>query len=228
MIIENKSFPLIFALQVPAYALFFATLLVPNDAGAASIRWFKMEVIVFSQDSITSEVNDDEAESIDWPDDLVELNRQDVSLESLPADPMPYATLEPGNSDLTSELYQMGTRSDYTPLAHFTWIQPVRANQKSKAVHLEAPGDTPGSRVDGYLRLQRGHYLHLIADFEFSKESSDFSESNYFSDDDTIGRSALNRYRIKQRRRILNKELNYFDNAYFGVITKVTPIDIED
>ncbi len=186
----------------------------PEDVG---VNWYKVELIVFGQESITSEKFDPTSSLLESPGNYVELEPLGVSLDALPSEPVPYATVSPRHAELTSLYNKLGQSTEYIPKLRLAWIEPVGKNRFGRAVHISK------DKVNGFVRLQRGNYLHVEVDFnfvdDFDLDAIPFLEDVSNGSLDNISETV---YHLKERRRILLEETHYFDHPKFGVIVKVT------
>ena len=64
--------------------------------------------------------------------------------------------------------------------------------------------------LNGWIKIQRGHLLHVIADLEFGTEESE---------------GVI--YRLNEKRRVLLNEVHYLDHPEFGAVVKVSPVQLE-
>ena len=174
-----------------------------------------------------------------WPPDLAELNANITELSDDLSNPIPFSQLGPKDRDLNALFKKLKRAKDYSPKLHFAWLQAIDANSLGNAIHIHAQaGKTvkPNQKwtarrqnphIDGYVRLQRGIYLHFTVDFRLSDKAQKPSGMASFLDPGT-NNNENPIYRIKQRRRIRNNELHYFDHPKFGIISKVTPLEISE
>lgn len=176
----------------------------------AESRWYKIELIVFEQQSPSHEKFRHKGASVDWPRDV----------KSLSADGgRAYSTLSSAESSLKGLYGRLQRSGRYTPLLHLAWIQPVAKNRSGKAVRISRNG------VNGYVRLQRGDYLHLIIDVNYNSGRYDNSIPGFDNEADSpSGNSSKLLYHLKERRRILLKEIHYFDHPKFGSVIRVAPL----
>ena len=175
-------------------------LLTSNSLYAA--QWYQIELIVFAQDSSNTEVFDQTQSSIQWPRRLIELSQTRYVKAQLLQTPVNYAKLQSADHLLNAEYNQLRARRRYRPLLHEAWVQSVAPNSKSRPVRIFQKGGVPGNfPVNGYVSLERGHYLHLSVNLEY----------------DAGGQV----YTLDQRRRLRLNELNYLDHPKFGVIATV-------
>jgi len=187
-------------------------------AQAAGEQLYKVELIVFSQNSRTSEVFNNTASAIQWPENSVELG------ETSPlGQRQPFARLATSDLLLTNITTKLSNSENYEPLLHMGWVESVPVNKLGKAIHISR--NVGDGTIDGYVRLKRSHYLHYFIDLEFTRQDSIYDpvEERMFEDDaDVIEEvSGSKTYRIDEKRRIHLKELHYFDHPRFGVIVKV-------
>ncbi len=166
-------------------ALFF--LLVYPFVAEAQYRSYKMELLIFAQytdtDTDTDEVFDQAQSEIQWPDKILwlsQLNKASHSLEGIRK--------------------KLDADSRYRTLMHVAWTQSVGPNRKGRAVKIQNISDS----VNGFFRIQRGSYLHLITDLEYKADG-------------------LKYYRLNEKRRIKLREIHYLDHPKFGVFARVTP-----
>jgi len=153
----------------------------------ADTKTYKIEVLVFAQNIPTSEIFDQYESQIEWPRLLAERSRYDrVAVEHM---------------SLSGIKAKLQRSAGYHPLMHVAWTQTIKANRIGTAVHLYNQSDT----VNGFFRIQRGHYLHMITDLEYHPNGSLI-------------------YRLTEKRRFKLNEIHYLDHPKFGVIVKVSPL----
>ncbi len=150
-------------------------------------RSYKIELIVFAQNAPTSERFDQSASEIRWPGTV-----RDAS------------SYKQGGKQLGGAYGALKRSRDYRPLLHLSWIQSVGQNSLSRPVLIRKSGGDTGDILDGFVRLQRGNYLHLLVDLEY-----------------TPGPAV---YRLNEKRRLKLNEVHYLDHPKFGVIAKVIPL----
>ncbi|WP_305906779.1 CsiV family protein [Methylomarinum sp. Ch1-1] len=153
----------------------------------ADSKTFKIELVVFAQDMPNSEVFDQVDSEIEWPTRLADLGSyQQVAAQ--------YRSL--------SGIYAKLERTPgYRPLLHVAWTQEIKADRLGAAVQIQSPDGS----LNGYFRLQRGHYLHMVTDLEYSPEGWVI-------------------YRLNEKRRFKLNEIHYLDHPKFGVIARISPL----
>ena len=208
-----QIFALLFRCLGKAGAALLLLSLCTAESFAAG-RWYQVELIVFQQHGATSERFYQTAHRIVWPRRLVELSGY-ASLQALQANPVSYRKIRSADWTLHWSERQL-KRAGYAPILHVSWLQQVGKNRVSNAVHIyttDGQGDYP---LNGYVRIQRGNYLHLLVDLEYTRDITD-SDSGAF-------RSVV--YRLQEKRRIKLNEIHYLDHPRFGVIAEVRPVTV--
>ncbi len=185
-----------------------------SGQGFAAGRWYQVELIVFQQHGATSERFYQTAHQIAWPSRLVELSGH-ASLQALQARPVSYRKINSADWSMHWSERQL-RRAGYAPILHVSWLQQVGKNRLSNAVHIyttDGQGDYP---LNGFVRIQRGNYLHLLVDLEYTRDIDDSGDETY--------RTVV--YRLQEKRRIKLNEIHYLDHPRFAVIAEVKPIAI--
>jgi len=155
------------------------------DAASTPLsNWYQVAVVVFSQPIETEEDLTNQPE-LPWPEKWV--------------DPEP---LPPEQSGLSLAYDRLRLSQAYHPVLHMAWTQPARPNRINEAYHV-GNADSP---VEGFVRLQRGQYLHVIVDME------------YRAPDGLI-------HRLREKRRVKFDEIHYLDHPAFGVLIRVSPAE---
>ncbi len=158
-----------------------------SAAVSADDKAFKIELVIFAQDKPSSEIFDQERSEIEWPRRLADLGN--------------YPQVAPEHMSLSGIAAKFERSAGYRALLHAAWTQAVPADSIGTAVQLQ---NSSGS-VNGFLRLQRGHYLYMLADLEYNPTGSVY-------------------YRLNEKRRFKLNELHYLDHPKFGVIVRVSPL----
>lgn len=137
-----------------AYKIIIFLLLAAATPSYASEQLYKIEVLVFAQNGVNSELLGHNKSQIDWPAKLIA------------RDFFPSAT--PTNIVLYQHYQTLLTQENYLPLLHDSWQQKIAKNSLSTAVQI----DNPTATLNGYFRIQRGNLIHLIADLEYTPPST--------------------------------------------------------
>ena len=149
-------------------------------------RDFRIEVIVFQQNSPTSETFPKVSSELSWPNIIHQDFRDNISLQRA------YSSL--------------AANYTYQPLWYKSWVQSFASRRTSGAMPISQGGDL----LNGFVRVQRGHYLHLLLDLEYSPGDTN-TETPHI-------------YRINEKRRVKLNEIHYFDHPRFGVIATIRPL----
>ncbi len=157
---------------------------------SADEKLYTIELIIFTQDMPNSEIFDQVESKIVWPERVAEISD--------------YPAAKAKNISLLSSYKKIARSSQYQPLMHIAWTQSVKSNRFSKAVRITNSEGT----IDGYFRMQRGHYVHMSADIEYSP--GDYEESII--------------YRLNEKRRFKLNETHYLDHPKFGILARISPI----
>ena len=188
-----------------------------SSSAIADTRWFQVELIVFAQNSTNTERFDQTTFEIEWPHNVIGLTASRHSLESLKQNPVSYSRLVSGDMHLHGAYNQISRKAGFRPLLYVSWLQSVQGKGLSNAVHIHSSAGPNGEYpLNGYVRIKRGHYLHLLVDMEYSPDLA----NGYNEDNDSLV------YHLKEKRRIQLNEIHYFDHPKFGVIAKLKPITI--
>jgi len=118
--------------------------------------------------------------------------------------------------------------SEYRPVYHVAWQQPELTKSRAKKVHIK----NPEARINGTVNLRGGHLLHLDLDISYfidlytesvTSFTEEGSEEVVMEDIIMTGTYA----QMKETRRIKLNELHYFDHPLFGVLMRVTRLEVE-
>ncbi len=153
-----------------------------NSWAIADQRWFQVELIVFQQQAPNSEIFDQ-----------VESKIEPVAR---------YAHVSAGSKTLKNTYSRLKKSRDYRPFYYQSWRVPV----SSGSVSLPIDVSVPGANLNGWIKVQRGNLLHVIADLEFSPPAAEKLV-----------------YRLTEKRRVLLNEVHYLDHPLFGAVVKVSP-----
>ena len=219
------------------------------------IRRYTVEVIVFryAQDVSTgSEVFlPDEPEPVlelepEAPVEFVQVLPPEPAEEEEP-EPLPdteFTLLAEDDFQLVGILDRMENLDVYEPVMHFGWTQATWPKEQTEAIPLARFARLPEG-LDGTLTLYLSRFLHLVVDLALqAPESADVAMMSrediaqrdnvrsvgdlldYIDDED---RQPLPTYfRIQEDRILRNGELRYYDHPKFGVLAKVTRVELED
>ncbi len=174
-----------------------STLLLPCLllSGTAQAELYTIEMVVFSQNGYSA----GSEPSLAVPD-------TSAARYLTPYNGSPLSNLEM----LPSSSYRLGgdaaqlRRQGYEVLYHAGWLQDVRSGNNPDIRISSADG-----RVDGVVRVDRGHYLHFRPDLLLSRSAA--------------AETAGAQYRMNTPRRMRSKEVHYLDHPLFGILVLATP-----
>jgi hypothetical protein len=184
----------------------------------ADERWYQIEVIIFSQNTQNTEVFEQTRSELSLPANLAFLSQSEYALPSLLQNPVAYARVKSEDRLLNGTYNKLQRNSNYQPLLYESWIQPARSNQVNKGVHLGVTGNYNEDLLNGILKIQRGHYLHLIMDMEYAPGQFTSTDKTAFSEPVI--------YHLKEKRRFRLNEVHYLDHPTFGIIVTIKPLEI--
>jgi hypothetical protein len=126
----------------------------------------------------------------------------------------------------------------YTPLVRTAWSQNTIEEGQTVPIKLRRLGNSP-LRLNGEITLYLSRYLHLVIDLALDEEatqSNPYDSTPHYDNDGeqpdfAFGeyqeyRSAPIHYRIEEDRIVRNGELRYYDHPKFGVLAKVTRVEV--
>ena len=157
-----------------------------NSWAYAEQRIFQVELIVFQQQAPNSEIFE--------------------QVESAISPVARYARASTGNKTLHSIYSRLKRAEAYQPFYYRSWRIPVGSGSVSLPINVSG-GD---ANLQGWIKVQRGHLLHVLVDFEFSPHAS--------GDENLI-------YHLKEKRRVLLNDVHYLDHPKFGAVVKVSPVE---
>lgn len=165
----------------PIFILFFFSF-----SALADVRWFQMELIIFQQNASNSEIFEQ-----------VESSIEPVSR---------YAKVVTGSKDLNRTYNRLKKSRNYKPLYHRSWRIAVDSDSRSLPINIEADH----VNLKGWIKIQRGYLVHILADLEFSPP---------------VDQGDKLFYRLQEKRRILLNKKYYLDHPKLGAIIKLSPVD---
>lgn len=112
---------------------------------------YKIELLIFSQYTATSEVFNQTSSQIAWPKKTTNLSA--------------YKKVSSKYMNLKGSYSKLARAKGYKPLMHKAWVQKVNANSYGRAIKIRSPDGT----INGFFRLQRGHLVHMVVDMEYSR-----------------------------------------------------------
>jgi hypothetical protein len=214
------------------------------------IRRYTVEIIVFryAQDVMTGS----ESFPPDEPEpEVLPIDEEVVIIDKLPEEigeepePEPYpdaelVMLDEADFQLVEIMDRMERLDVYEPVMHFGWTQATWPEEQTEAIPLQRLVEVPEG-FDGELTLYLSRYLHLVVNLQMEAPEVMVADhdnverlGDVFTINDMFGRTDEPDeplpvyYRLEENRILKNGELRYYDHPKFGVLAKVTRVEVED
>jgi len=195
----------------------------------AYAKWYQVEMVVFEH-----LVADNSGEL--WNTDDVPDYGGSVELVTEADGSNAFKMLPPSRYKLGGVNKNLRLSSDYRPVHHVAWQQPELTKSRAKKVHIK----NPEAKINGTVNLRGGHLLHLDVDISYfvdlyTEAVTSFTEENISIADEDVEEIEVDEgiimsgtyAQMKETRRIKLNELHYFDHPLFGVIMRVTRLEVE-
>jgi hypothetical protein len=138
-----------------------------------------------------------------------------------------------------NDVYDKLVRLDaYKPLVRVAWTQETVEKELTIPIKLRRLGNAP-LRLNGTVTLYLSRYLHLVVDLALDEKiarADPYASSPYYGDTRTRSAYAFGydqesqiapiHYRIEEDRIVRNGELRYYDHPKFGVLAKITRVEV--
>jgi len=150
--------------------------------------------------------------------------------------------LDPSEYVLNDVYDRLVALDAYTPLVRTAWTQNTIEEGQTTPIKLRRLGNSP-LRLNGDVTLYLSRYLHLVIDLVLDEkvaQSASVDNAPYYGNygdsreqsDYAFGeyqeyRPASVHYRIEEDRIVRNGELRFYDHPKFGVLAKVTRVEVE-
>jgi len=200
----------------------------------AYAKWYQVEMVVFEH-----LVADNSGEL--WNIDGVPDYSASVELVTEADESNAFKMLPASRYKLGGVNKNLKLSSDYRPVHHVAWQQPELTKSRAKKVHIK----NPEAKINGTVNLRGGHLLHLDVDMSYfvdlyTEAVTSFTEENISIAGGDIEKIDVEEIEVdeeiimsgtyaqmKETRRIKLNELHYFDHPLFGVIMRVTRLEVE-
>ena len=192
----------------------------------AYAKWYQVEMVVFEH-----LIPDTSGEQ--WNTDNVPDYSNAIELGTDPDGSNAFKMLPSSRHKLGGVNKVLKLSSGYRPVHHVAWQQPELTKSRAKKVHIK----NPEAKINGTVNLRGGHLLHLDLDISyfvdlFTESVTSFTEENISAEgeakaDEEIIMSGTYA-QMKETRRIKLNELHYFDHPLFGVIMRVTRLELKE
>lgn len=195
----------------------------------AQAKDYKVEIILFENVNGGSDIR----AGLSFP-----RMRNIIGLSSPEAESQGFELLDSGY-ELNEIAEKINNSGQYRLLRHFMWQQPGLDAANAKAVRVSVgsvstmyiPEDTSGSglfvsvssspqpgrtreirttTVNGTIKVRLGRFLHLEAHLVYTDAARSTS------------------YNLYQSRKMRSRELHYIDNARFGIVARIVPVEESD
>ena len=125
---------------------------------------------------------------------------------------------EPGALLLAQEGGRLQRSNVYRVVFHRAWIQPVPDRDQLRPMLIQV-GERIGAgwRIEGFLGVTRGRYLHLDTRLWFTPNAA--------PDAQTTDPGYME---LREQRRMRSGEMHYLDHPKFGVLARVDPVQPPD
>ncbi len=225
-----------------------AHLLLSLLAGAVQAQetWYQIEVIVFEHLTTPPDALEHWpltpgyptiGTAIDFPDEDTEQTNPNIDFSAAIADEdaafinqSEIVTLTAEQKTLSSAWQHMKRSADYHPLQYLAWRQTRTSADAGLSVHLKVGGvidpDSGQSTpvlIDGWIKLIRSVYLHVETDLAYFLDNR--PDAYPFGVKGEGGYAEM--VRLHEKRKLRYNELHYLDHPLFGVVVRVSPVDLE-
>jgi len=193
-------------------------------------KWYQVEMVVFEH--LATDTSGEMWNSDDVPD-----YRNTIELVTDASGSNAFKMLPSSRYKLGGVNKVLKLSSGYRPVYHVAWQQPELRKSRAKKVHIK----NPEAKINGTVNLRGGHLLHLDLNISYfvdlyTESVTSFTEENIsVAGEDVEGTEADEEIimsgtyaQMKETRRIKLNELHYFDHPLFGVIMRVTRLEVEE
>lgn len=208
--------------------LLIALLLPVLTANAEPTDIYQVEVVVFRY------VN--HATSLDsWqtPSYISTVNAIDLVLPEFSTDETSpnYCLLPVEKMNLNKEEERLQNNPEFEVLTHLAWTQPIADVWHTKPVHLNGGQNYSfagelSNEVDGTITLSLGKFINLETDLYFTEPTSRLILDQQHNSRQFAQLPQIMSYHMTQKRRMKLDELNYIDNPNFGMLLKVSKVEL--
>ncbi|MFK8030528.1 MAG: CsiV family protein [Gammaproteobacteria bacterium] len=188
-------------LRKPWTAVLILLLAVGATAQETTTPEYQVEVLVVRNlnPSTGTEVfplNIEEEEPVETSEESTEIETTTITAET-------FLALDEGELTLTEMADKIRRSRNFRVVNHSGWTQPGFSRDDAVPKVFLTTAST-GESVNGYIVLSRERYLRLALDLTMQIDEDQFQ--------------------LNTQRRMISRQLHYFDNPYFGVIAKITPL----
>jgi hypothetical protein len=212
----------------------------PEIPGLDSDLDLAARIPVYGDTSASSAIASDQ-------EDIIEFGEIDVVEEIFELTPIPslfdidFRLLTEEELTLSEVHKKLLTLDAYLPVLWGGWVQSTHEKDLTPPIQLRMLG-VPPLHIDGSLTLYLKNYLHLVVDLTREQRVAVFqpvysmekpaqsAERSMFEDDSpyNVSESQTFVYQIQEDRLFNSGQLRYYDHPKFGVLARVSRVEIED
>ena len=119
----------------------------------------------------------------------------------------------------------------YQPMMHVGWTQAGFPLQDTETLDLTVLGEPPVG-LNGSFTLYLARYLHLVVNLSLHAPVEvieiEFDDDSFYELEDTAMLDGPVYYRLQEDRIVKNNEIRYFDHPKFGVVAKVSRVEVTE
>ena len=193
-------------------------------------KWYQVEMVVFEH--LATDTSGEIWNSDDVPD-----YRNTIELVTDASGSNAFKMLPSSRYKLGGVNRVLKLSSGYRPVYHVAWQQPELRKSRAKKVHIK----NPEAKINGTVNLRGGHLLHLDLNISYfvdlyTESITSFTEENISVAGEDVEEIEVDEEiimsgtyaQMKETRRIKLNELHYFDHPLFGVIMRVTRLEVKE
>jgi hypothetical protein len=191
--------------------------------------WYEIEVIVFEPVE-PPQTTEKWSQIVEEPalDTAVELHAPN----SRAGNPQPataaFQQLDAASLKMTPQVKRLTAGNRYRVLLHTAWRQPLQENGPGTMVYIsslprgdlytETVSQAAPNHVTGVITLLLTRYLHIKAHLVYTNPDIELARQIIEQDNSS---PVIERFVMKESRRVKLQELHYFDHPYFGLIARI-------
>lgn len=143
-----------------------------------------------------------------------------------------FRLLSPGMYKLGGVYNELKFSRNYRPFLHMAWQQPQLGLSRAKNVRIrKTEGEASNAsliKLDGLVRIRSTQFLHADVDMFYFPSPLSESFIRYPVSDGGAGSMRTDFAELKETRKMKLNELHYFDHPLFGVLLRVSRLNVED
>lgn len=155
---------------------------------------YQIDLILFAHPQAANEFQDLPLPLLPVDKNIPSLNKNNKQTDKL------YTLLPPSQSGLRDEYYLLNRKSQFIVLAQYSWLQSAKKEKKIALPQI----NNKGWVIQGTLQVTKENYYSFNTDLQCSPPSNPKAA-----------------FTIKQKQRIEEGKIYYFDHPYIGMIVKI-------